>query len=129
MRKTLLLEKKTFFPLEVESDIANEIKEAGKMGFGVTRAQLCTKVSRIALAMKLKTAFRIPGKDWKGGFKKRHQDVTLRSPTPLDAVRARMRNTEITAKYFIDLGRTINELNLQNSPHRIWNIDVQPTYV
>lgn len=26
-------------------------------------------------------------------------------------------------KYFIDLGKTINELNLQNSPNRVWNID------
>lgn len=117
--------KQTVFPLEVENDIAQKIKEAGKMGFGITRAHLCMKVSRLAMAMKLKTPFRngIPGKDWVDGFKKRHPDVSLRSPTPLNSVRARMLNAEVTAKYFKDLGSTINDLNLQNSPNRIWNID------
>lgn len=41
------------FPLEVENDIASKIKDAGKMGFGITRVQLRMKESRLAIAMKL----------------------------------------------------------------------------
>jgi hypothetical protein len=117
--------KETVLPLEVEIEIAEKIKEAGRMGFGITRAQLCMKVSRIALAMKIKTPFRngIPGKDWVDGFKKRHPDVSLRTPTPLNSVRARMLNIEVTNKYFADLGKCISTLNLHSSPHLIWNID------
>ena len=57
--------KKPVLPVEVESAIANKIKEAGKMRFGITRAQLCFKVARLVSSMKLSTPFRngVPGKD------------------------------------------------------------------
>lgn len=117
--------KQTVFPLEVENDIAMKIKEAGRMGFGITRAQLCIKVGRLARAMKLKTPFRNgqPGKDWVDGFKRRHRDISLRSQTPLNSVRARMLNIEVTNRYFTDLGKIITDLNLHSSPQLIWNMD------
>lgn len=45
------------FPLEVENEIAEKLKEAGKMGFGITRAQLAFKVGRLATIMRVKTPF------------------------------------------------------------------------
>lgn len=95
------------------------------MGFGITKAHLCIKVLRILLAMKVKTSFRIevPGKDWTDSFKRRHPDVFLRSPTPLNSVKARTLNVEVTNRYFTDLGKIMNNLNLQSSPQVFWNID------
>ena len=117
--------KKPVFPIELENDLATKIKEAAAMGFGITRAQLCMKVARLATVLHLKTPFRngIPGKDWVDGFKRRHQELSLRSPTPLNSVRARMLNPEVTRKYFADLHKTLDELSLTKSPEKIWNID------
>ena len=117
--------KKPVLPVEVESAIADKIKEAGKMGFGITRAQLCFKVARLVSSMKLSTPFRngVPGKDWVDGFRRRHPDVSLRTPTPLNNVRARMLNPEVTRRYFNALEETLNSLDLKNKPQLVWNID------
>lgn len=98
--------KQPVFPLEVENEIAEKLKEAGKMGFGITRAQLAFKVGRLATIMRVKT----PGKDWMAGFQKRHPDISLRIPTPLNYinVRARMLNKEVTNKYFNDLNEVLS---------------------
>ncbi|XP_033725586.1 uncharacterized protein LOC117315461 [Pecten maximus] len=117
--------KRPFFPLEVENEVAEKIKIAGRMGFGITRSQLCLKMARLVTAMKLKSPFRngVPGNDWLEGFSKRHPDVSLRSPTPLNNVRARMLNLEVTRKYFHSLNQTLISLNLHQKPKAIWNID------
>ena len=73
----------------------------------------------------LKTTFRngIPGKDWISGFLKRHPDLTIRSPTALSTVRARMLNPTVTEKYFLELSNTLLSLGIKDIPVRIWNID------
>ncbi|XP_069128675.1 uncharacterized protein [Argopecten irradians] len=117
--------KMPIFPLEVENGVADKIKQAGRMGFGITRAQLCLKMARLARNMQVSTPFRngIPGKDWISGFQRRHPDISLRTPTPLNTVRARMLNTEVTRKYFDDLSKTLTSLGLEKQPNLIWNID------
>lgn len=59
------------------------------------------------------------------GFQKRHPDISLRIPTPLNYinVRARMLNKEVTNKYFNDLNEVLSQLKLKTEPKRIWNID------
>lgn len=57
------------------------------------------------------------------GFQKRHPDLSLRIPTPLNNVRARMLNKEVTNKYFNDLNEGLSQLKLKTEPKRIWNID------
>lgn len=76
------------------------------------------KVACLALAMKIKTLFRngIPGKDWVDDFKKRHPDLYLRSPTPLNSVRARMLNLKVTQNCFAILRSVLNDLGLQVAP-------------
>lgn len=117
--------KKPVFPIEIETQIATKIKDAARMGFGITRAHLCFKMGRLATQMKLKTPFRngVPGRDWFDGFRKRNPDIVFRSPTPLNNVRARMLNPEVTKKYFAGLEKTLTELNLMDKPKQIWNID------
>lgn len=113
------------FPAEVERKFADKLKDAAKMGFGLTRPQIRLRASRLAMSMKLKTPFRkgISGNYWLKGFMNRHPDILLRSPTPLTSVRARMLNIEVTNRYFDGLTAVIQSLNLQNAPKRIWNID------
>lgn len=42
----------------MENEIAEKMKEGGKMGFGITRAQLAFKVGRLATVMRVKTPFK-----------------------------------------------------------------------
>ena len=113
------------FPKEVEDCISAKIKEAAQSGFGVSRMQLAAKAAQIARQMRIKTPFRngVPGKDWISAFRKRHPDLSLRSPTALSTVRARMLNETVTNKYFQELGTTLSDLGLLNHPERIWNMD------
>lgn len=57
------------------------------------------------------------------GFQKRHPDISLRIPTPLNNVRARMLNKEVTNKYFNDLNEGLSQPKLKTESKRIWNID------
>ncbi|MEW8340326.1 MAG: hypothetical protein AB2708_10805 [Candidatus Thiodiazotropha taylori] len=53
----------------------------------------------------------------------RHKDISLRKPTALSTVRARMLNQTVTDNYFCTLSDIMNQLELQDKPMRIWNID------
>lgn len=82
-------------------------------------------MARLAASKQLKIPFRngIPGRDWFDGFRKRHPAIVFRTPTPLNNVRARMLNSDVTAKYFYDLNITLTSLGLHDKPKYIWNID------
>lgn len=47
----------------------------------------------------------------------------MRKPEKLGTVRARMRNGVVVQRYFDDLGKIIENLNLKNEPQKIWNAD------
>lgn len=83
------------------------------------------KVGRIVRRLGLKTPFKsgIPGKDWMTAFIKRHPEISLRSPTALSTVRAKMLNATVTNNYFDALTDLLQSLDLTDKPHRIWNID------
>ena len=117
--------KKPVFPLELEEQVAGEIVKADRMGCGITRAQLCFKMARLAKALSLKTPFRnrVPGRDWFDYFRKRHPEIAFRLPTPLNNIRARMLNPDVTIKYFAALNETMTKLKLHNKPKLIWNIN------
>lgn len=113
--------RQTVFPQDVEDALAEKVKTAASQGFGITRLQFAAKAGRLANALSLKTPFRngIPGKDWVYSFMKRHPDISLRTPTPLTTVRARMLNETVADRYFADLQTIIDD----KKPVKIWNID------
>ena len=86
---------------------------------------LAIRVARLVKRFQLKTTFRngIPGKDWISGLLKRHPDLTIRSPTALSTVHARMLNPTVTEKYFLELSNTLVSLGIKDIPVRIWNIN------
>ena len=61
------------------------------------------------------------GKDWLVGFRKRHPEISLRSPEATSAARARAFNKPVVSKFF----SLLNELNDKGQfpPHRIFNVD------
>ena len=116
--------KQTVFPANVERLLADRVKEAAEMGFGIDRQELKAKASRLAASLKLKTPFKngIPGDDWVNGFIKRN-GISLRSQVALSTVRSRMLNTTVTEKYFSALSDTVSALDLTDKPNCIWNMD------
>ena len=57
--------KQPVFPCHVERLLADKVKEAAEMGFGISRQQLKAKAARLAASMRLKTPFKhgIKGED------------------------------------------------------------------
>ncbi|XP_069105756.1 uncharacterized protein [Argopecten irradians] len=115
----------TVIPREIEQGLANKLKDATAKGFGLTRRLLAVRVARLCKRMQLKTPFRngVSGKEWLSRFMKRHPDLSIRSPTALSTVWARMLNPVVTGNYFHALNETLDSLKLKDQPMKIWNID------
>ncbi|XP_078606575.1 uncharacterized protein LOC144879208 [Branchiostoma floridae x Branchiostoma japonicum] len=65
-----------------------------------------------------------PGKKWWRGFKRRHPDISLRSPDQLDKERALMATPGVIFEYFLMLEDKLTEANAKNkNPHVIYNAD------
>ena len=56
------------------------------------------------------------GRAWIDGFRKRHLQITLRSPQPLSLCRAMMANMSVVDNFFAKLGALYGRLNLINKP-------------
>ena len=62
-----------------------------------------------------------PTEKWWRGFRKRHPDITLRTAGSLDRGRAVMTNENVVREYFELLRSVIDENNLGDKPHQIYN--------
>ena len=133
----------TALPPDVEEQLATKIKAAAQQGFGLqlsrvlglqlSRVLVCSSagfwsavhVARLVRRLQLKTSFRncILGKDWISVSVKRHLDLSVRSPTALSTVRARMLNPSVTQKYFEQLDKTLTSIGVKDVSVKIWNID------
>ena len=95
------------------------------MGFGISAKGLQIRMGQLMQELKMPKAFggKIPGYDWFLGLKKRHPDLSLRRPEKLSSCRSKMLNRDVMDKYFCELGKVMNELDLLYKPHLIWNAD------
>ncbi|XP_062575504.1 uncharacterized protein LOC134237417 [Saccostrea cucullata] len=109
---------------EIEKRIIKNVTESAEKGFGISRKQLLHRAGVLCKRNKI-TGFKnfTPTKHWWEGLKKRHPEVALRKPEKLGTVRARMLNSCVVEKYFADLSKIVQNLNLQGSPEKIWNCD------
>ncbi|CAG4927882.1 unnamed protein product [Colias eurytheme] len=74
---------------------------------------------------KIETPFKggIPGEDWFLNFKKRHH-LSIRKPEPLEYARKKAATDPfIIYGYFDLLKKVLTELNLEDKPKQIWNLD------
>ena len=114
----------TALPSQVETSLAQQITKAAETGFGINRMQLAAKAAQVARRLQLQTPWKdgVPGKDWLKSFRER-QNLSLRRPLALATVRARMLNRPVVNSYFEDLKKLLNDLDLMQKPHHIWNMD------
>ena len=88
-----------------------KVSKAAEMGMGMSKVQVMQNVGKVVRQLKLKSPFKknIPGKDWWKGFKKRNENITLRSPEKLTSIRARGLNPSSVGNYFFDLSQILEK--------------------
>ena len=110
--------RNTVFTLDVERQIVQKADLASQQGFGISIKQLIRKAGTLAKSMKIKTPFKngVPGQAWWDGFKRRNPQLVLRKAEKLSSTRARNLNKPQVIKYFEDLNRQIEALDLREKP-------------
>ena len=114
------------FSQEMELQLVNHIKRMEGMLFGFTLAQLRRLAFDFADANGIDHPFnrttQEAGKDWAHQFMARHRDtISLRTPEPTSAARARSFNRENVGSFF-NLLEKVQDTN-KFSPDRIYNVD------
>ncbi|KAI8487400.1 hypothetical protein Bbelb_348690 [Branchiostoma belcheri] len=65
-----------------------------------------------------------PGKRWWRGFRRRHPELSLRSPDQLDKERAMFATERVVFEYFLLLDDVLTKANAKDkNPHLIYNAD------
>uniref|UniRef100_A0A1X7TTS3 HTH CENPB-type domain-containing protein n=1 Tax=Amphimedon queenslandica TaxID=400682 RepID=A0A1X7TTS3_AMPQE len=95
------------------------------MGYGVNREI----VMRIAYTIVEKTGRKhsftgdSAGRSWFEGFRRRHPELTIRTPLPLSYNRAVSASPDVVSEFFGKVGALYGRLNLFSKPNQIYNTD------
>lgn len=111
-------------PVE-EQEICSALKFVAKCGLPTDRHDVRNMVQNYIKSIGRKTSFvdGSPGIEWVRGFEKRHPDLTRRKSEILTTARAKGLSPEIINSFFDMYEKVINENDLSNAPHRIFNLD------
>ena len=112
-------------PATVENAVVDKVTAAARAGFPATKRQFLLKVGALVKSLGLKTQFKdgIPRKDYWQGIKKRRPDLVIRTPQNCASNRLHTMTRTVIDKYFDDLEKLVNELDLAQKPSQIWNCD------
>ena len=108
-----------------ETAIAEWVKESGRRGFGKSPALVCEAVKQVLdKAGRRITAFQSnrPGKSWWYGFLRRHPDLHMLRPKPLELSRATACSQEKVYAWFDAYEEFLSEQNV-TSIDQIYNCD------
>ena len=107
-------------PATIENAVVDKVIAAARAGFPLAKRQFLLKVGALMKSLGLKTQFKdgVPGKDYWQRIKKRHPDLVIRTPQNCASNRDAVIN-----KYFDDLEKPLNELDLAQKSSHIWNWD------
>ncbi|XP_063634481.1 jerky protein homolog-like [Cydia splendana] len=122
--KSKTLGRAPILSYEIEEQLANGLKTLEKWGFGLSRNEVITLVSKYIRLNNISTPFKdgVPGPDWFTSFRNRH-GLSLKKAQPVE--HARKVNTDPFSinEYFELLQATLKKLNLEQMPSQIWNLD------
>lgn len=123
-RSSNIIGRKPTLSFEVEMNLASCLHTMEKNGFGLTRAEVLDMVGEYIKQNNIPSSFKngVPGKDWFVSFSKRHH-LSIKRPQAVEYARKTAMDPYIVFPYFDLLEKTIKELNLQDKPHAIWNLD------
>lgn len=116
--------RKTTFPLQLERQLVEYVKNMETMLFGLTSRSIRSLAYQLAVKNKLKHYFNsgneMAGWDWLRSFLKRNK-LSLRLPEATSAARARGFNKEAVTAFFEILEPLQEKFNFP--PSRIFNVD------
>lgn len=111
-------------PETVEQEIAASLHIMERNGFGLSRGEVLELIQDFVNENKIITPFKDgkPGQEWFSDFCHRY-NLSLKKPQSVELSRKKAADPFIFDQYFNLIRTTIQNLDLQNKPHRIWNID------
>ncbi len=110
---------KRFLDDEEEEELVSFLIGCAKVGYPRSRKEVIALV-QAALEAKGKSDINVSSGWWES-FKKRHSELTLRSPEQLSNVRSRCCSKEVFENYFDLLETTMQENDLTDKPVLIFN--------
>lgn len=114
----------TQLDLDEEVTLAKCIKTMDKWGVGLSRTDIVALVGEYVKVNNMKTTFKdgVPGWDWWKYFKQRH-NLSLKKPETKENSRYKAENPFLIYGFFYVLSETLNELELLDKPHLVYNLD------
>jgi hypothetical protein len=114
---------KCVFNAAQEAVMINHIIKMEERFFGMTAYEVREMAFQLAVKNKIKHPFKngIAGVDWLHQFRKRHPEISLRTPEATSLARARAFNRVSVEKFFKILGKKLDENKY--TPHQIFNVD------
>ncbi|TGZ51112.1 Uncharacterized protein DBV15_11450 [Temnothorax longispinosus] len=115
----------TVLPANIEQDIINWILYRAERGNPATKTELLDSVQNYIQLEGTKTPFNNdrPGRHWYEKFRKRHPEITLRTPQHLSMIRASVTEEDIRG-WFEEIGSHLKNKNLLSiHASRVFNCD------
>lgn len=123
--KKVLGSKRPVFNNEQEQELVNYALKMESMFYGLTVKDVRQLAFQLAERNQLTHPFNkntgLAGEDWFEGFKKRHPEISLRSPEATSIARAQGFNAVSVNKFFEILKSVLEDKNFPS--HRIFNVD------
>ena len=115
----------TVLTSEEETRLTQFLIEISDMGFGLSREDVMKTAFSIVSQAGRAHPFQngAAGRSWFDAFKRRHPNLTLRTPQPLSSARAAGSNKEVIEDFFAKLGGICARLNLLAKPMQLFNVD------
>ena len=111
------------FSKEMEIELKEYLTTMDTLFYGLSRSEFLKLAYEFAEANGISHPFKEgkAGEDWLAGFRKRHPDVSLRTPEPTSIARAKGFNKHQVERFYTLLKEMIDKYNLDAS--RIYNTD------
>lgn len=115
---------KSFLSAAEEEEIVNCLKVMDKNGFGLSRHEVLDLVQLYIRQNNISCRFKDqrPGVDWFIAFRIRH-GLSIKKAQSIEHIRCDQINPWVVYDFFEVLTKTLNELNLNGKPERIFNCD------
>lgn len=108
----LAVGRRPVFGREAEEELVNCVLARAEMGFPCTRKELLNLVQEYVVRNNLSTPFNnaMPGKEWYGGFMRRHRELSLKKPEALQKVRVKARDPFVVYSFYDQLKKVYDEV-------------------
>ena len=109
--------------LSEEEKLVSHLQAMAKYGYGYIRQEVCDIATDYAIQLGKRTKEKPFTLNWFNKFIKRWPQLRVLKPRGLEKVRAKSASASVVCEYFQELEITLDNYNLRDKPHLIYNID------